>query len=459
MKKLTTSLILILLILVMCFTAMAENRTTTTELYDSMTRLLFYKDNVTLNGTAKFSLDGVWLKTAEITLQQDGNRSFRKLSLSGPKRDGTVQKNGYTIITDDTTLYLMEEYYPGIYRTGGTAAHTSLIRRSRETEQLISLGRAMIAHADLFAGENPLTEMPEGDIRFEIKENVPDLFNAVLNQAFQFAARRYFDNEYDSYSMDGMATVRDYATVSQGILYTAQSMSLKQALLTMKRDENGMPKYLEGEIALIMETAAEGTRQINVSFQMNVKDLEKTKVKRFDPADYNVVSEYEMIGSETMFIDEQDLNEIEIAALDALILAGFDRNSIVYMEYQSAEDGGGEVSFGGMEGWEETIRIAGNCKVTAMDMDSAEWKNGSDDQFIKDPQPDAETDEKVKAFLKKFLQEVNPEAVNTADSLKPEWVYKRYDHAYAKYTGENQAEFVVRIEPEMRAESVSLPRQ
>ena len=175
----------------------------------------------------------------------------------------------------------------------------------------------------------------------------------------------------------------------------------------MKRDENGMPKYLEGEIALIMETAAEGTRQINVSFQMNVKDLEKTKVKRFDPADYNVVSEYEMIGSETMFIDEQDLNEIEIAALDALILAGFDRNSIVYMEYQSAEDGGGEVSFGGMEGWEETIRIAGNCKVTAMDMDSAAWKNGSDDQFIKDPQPDAETDEKVKAFLKKFLQEVN----------------------------------------------------
>ena len=63
----------------------------------------------------------------------------------------------------------------------------------------------------------------------------------------------------------------------------------------------------------------------------------------------------------------------------------------------------------------------------------------------------------MKAFLKDFLQEVNPDLVKTVDGLKAEWMYKRYEHVYAKYAGEDAATFVVRIEPEMRAEAMSLP--
>lgn len=456
MKKLMISLGA-LLVLAVCFAVMAENSTPATELYDSLTNLLFYNDNVTLTGTAKFSLDGVWFKTADITLKQDGNQSYRELALSGSRLDGTAQKNGYQIVTDGTTVYVMETVRPGIYRTGTTSEHTSLIRNTRETEQLISLGRAFTASADLLLGKDILTETPEGDLRFEFKDLESDLLNAVTNQVFQFAARRYFDNEYDSYAVDRHARIEDYVSVTQGILFTAQSVSLKQALVNVKRDENGLPKYMEGEITLNLKTAGKGNRTLDISFQMNVKDLGKTKVKRFDPKEYDVISEREMAQGEPMYIDESDLNATERAALRALGLAGFDRNNIVYMGYQSMDDGSGEVSFGGAEGWEETFQIDEDGKVTAMDMDSAEWKNGSDDQFTKDSQPDAETDEKVKAFLKDFLQEVNPDLVKTVDGLKAEWMYKRYEHVYAKYAGEDTASFVVRIEPEMRVEAMSLP--
>ena len=457
MKKLMISLGALLLVLALCFAVMAENSTPATELYDSLTKILFTDDNVTLTGTAKFSLDGVWFKTADITLKQDGNQSYRELALSGTRLDGTAQKNGYQIVTDGTTVYVMETVRPGIYRTGTTSEHTSLIRNTRETEQLISLGRAFTASADLLLGKDILTETPEGDLRFEFKDLESDLLNAVTNQVFQFAARRYFDNEYDSYAVDRHARIEDYVSVTQGILFTAKSVSLKQALVNVKRDENGLPKYLEGEITLNLKTAGKGDRKLDISFQMNVKDLGKTKVKRFDPKEYDVISEREMAQGEPMYIDESDLNATERAALRALGLAGFDRNNIVYMGYQSMDDGSGEVSFGGAEGWEETFLIDEDGKVTAMDMDSAEWKNGSDDQFTKDSQPDAETDEKVKAFLKDFLQEVNPDLVKTVDGLKAEWMYKRYEHVYAKYAGEDAATFVVRIEPEMRAEAMSLP--
>ena len=457
MKKLMISLGALLLVLALCFAVMAENSTPATELYDSLTKILFTDDNVTLTGTAKFSLDGVWFKTADITLKQDGNQSYRELALSGTRLDGTAQKNGYQIVTDGTTVYVMETVRPGIYRTGTTSEHTSLIRNTRETEQLISLGRAFTASADLLLGKDILTETPEGDLRFEFKDLESDLLNAVTNQVFQFAARRYFDNEYDSYAVDRHARIEDYVSVTQGILFTAKSVSLKQALVNVKRDENGLPKYLEGEITLNLKTAGKGDRTLDISFQMNVKDLGKTKVKRFDPKEYDVISEREMAQGEPMYIDESDLNATERAALRALGLAGFDRNNIVYMGYQSMDDGSGEVSFGGAEGWEETFLIDADGKVTAMDMDSAEWKNGSDDQFTKDSQPDAETDEKVKAFLKDFLQEVNPDLVKTVDGLKAEWMYKRYEHVYAKYAGEDAVSFVVRIEPERRVEAMSLP--
>ena len=84
MKKLIISLTAVLIALLVCFSVLADNSTPAAELYDSLVKTLFHTDNVTLTGTAKFSLDGVWFKTAEITLKQDGNRAFREMKLRGP---------------------------------------------------------------------------------------------------------------------------------------------------------------------------------------------------------------------------------------------------------------------------------------------------------------------------------------------------------------------------------------
>ena len=418
MKKLIISLTAVLIALLVCFSVLADNSTPAAELYDSLVKTLFHTDNVTLTGTAKFSLDGVWFKTAEITLKQEGNRSFREMKLSGPRRNGTVQRNGYTIVTDGTSLYLMEAFTPGIYRTGGTAEHTSLIRRSLETEQLIGLGRALVGHADLLLGADTLTKTPEGDILFELKGNVPDLLNAALNNIYQFAARRYFDENFDRYTMENYARVDDYDTV-----YTAQSVSLKQASVTLKQDENGRMQHLEGDITLNVETCAEGIRQVNISFQVNVKDVDKTKVKRFAPGDYGVISEYEMANAESRFFDDSDLNDIEMQALNALTNAGFDKNMIVYMAYYNNEEEGYEVSFGGAEGWEETFLISADEKLTGMITQSPEWQNGSEDQFNFDPTPDKETDEKAREFLTSFIREVNPDLEKSLKDLKMRWQY------------------------------------
>ena len=461
MKKLIISLTAVLLVLFVCISVLADNSTPAAELYDSLVKTLFHTDNVTLTGTAKFSLDGIWFKTAEIILKQDGNRTFRELKLRGPKRDGTVQKNGYTIVTDGTSLYLMEALTPGVYRMGGTAEHTSLIRRSPETEQLLGLGRALAGQADLFMGTDTLTKTPEGDIRIELKDNVPDILNAVVNNVFQFAGRRYFDEDFDSCSMENNNRIIDYETVTRGILYTVRSISLKEVSVTLKQDGNGIAQYLEGDIALNVETGAEDMRQVDISFQVNVKDVDKTKVKRFAPEDYGVVSEYETGAAETRFFDDSDLNETELQALNALTIAGFDKNMIVYMAYYNKEEDGYEVSFGGAEGWEETFLVSADGKLTGMITESPEWQNGSEDQFNFDPVPDKETDEKAREFLASFILEVNPSLEKSLEELKMRWLYERYDHVYAKYTGQAQDEssntvtFVVRIDPELRIESFS----
>ena len=461
MKKLIISLTAVLIALLVCFSVLADNSTPAAELYDSLVKTLFHTDNVTLTGTAKFSLDGVWFKTAEITLKQDGNRAFREMKLRGPKRNGTVQKNGYTIVTDGTSLYLMEAVTPGFYSTGGTAEHTSLIRRSLETEQLIGLGRALVGHADLLLGADTLTKTPEGDIRFELKDNVPDLLNAAVNNLYQFAARRYFDENFDRYSMENYARVIDYDTVTRGILYTAQSVALKQVSVTLRQDGNGRMQHLEGDIALNVETCAEGIRQVDISFQVNVTDVDKTKVKRFAPDDYDVISEYEMAAAESRFFDDSDLNDIEMQALEALTSAGFDKNMIVYMAYYNNEAEGYEVSFGGAEGWEETFLISADNKLTSMITESPEWQNGSEDQFTFDPVPDKEMDEKAREFLTSFIREVNPDLGKSLKDLKMRWLYERYGHVYAQYDGETQdgsnsvVSFVVRVEPELRIESFS----
>ena len=164
---------------------------------DAAVKLLFYTNNVTLNAKAEFSLDGEWFKTADISLKQDHNRSVRQLQLTSPKADGTERKNGYTIVTEGYTLYLMEDFTPGIYRCGMVGERSAALRNSVESQQLIDLGRALISQADLVLGKDAITKTADRTFRIKLDEHTPELVNGVLNEAIRFAAKRYFNFNYD----------------------------------------------------------------------------------------------------------------------------------------------------------------------------------------------------------------------------------------------------------------------
>ena len=162
MKKLVVTMLAALLALMICMAALADSDAS--GLYDAAVRLLFRTKNVTLKAKTEFSLDGEWFKTAEGTWMQDGERSFRQLILRAPKWDGTERVNGYTIVMagNDWSIgnnyYLIEEFNPTYYKSGTAAPRDSILRRTIETEQLISLGSALASQADLLLGEGAVTK-------------------------------------------------------------------------------------------------------------------------------------------------------------------------------------------------------------------------------------------------------------------------------------------------------------
>ena len=227
MKKLILCLAALLLALTVCFTVLAESNTP--KVYDSLINLLFATNNVTVTAKAEFSLDGEWFKTAEGTWRQDYSRSFRELVLRAPKADGSERRNGYTIVTEDEKLYLMEAFTPGVYKEGNNAARQSIFRNTVETDMMINLGRALMANPDLFLGSGALTETAEGQTHLVLGTDISPVFNAALNQAARFAGKRYFDVDYDIIGKDSGAAFNSYNTKTKGLLYTMCDVSVKNA--------------------------------------------------------------------------------------------------------------------------------------------------------------------------------------------------------------------------------------
>ena len=227
MKKLAILIAAVLLVLIACAAAFAND--TAVELYNSTTTLLFDNNNMTMNASVDFSLDGQWFKTADITMKQDGNRAYHKLHLRSPKKDGTERENGYTVVTENNVLYLMEDFTPGVYRTGFVGDRNALLRGTAESSQLISQGRALASQADLLLGEGAVTKAEDGTIRITLDDKAPALANAALNQAYMFAAKRYFNLDYDTVRTGRTYTsINAYTTMTQGILWSARNLTVRQ---------------------------------------------------------------------------------------------------------------------------------------------------------------------------------------------------------------------------------------
>ena len=87
MKKLLILVLSLLLVLAALTPVLAEDSALRT-VVDSVADVLLDMDNVTVSGTAEFSLDGEWFKSVNTVYSQCGYRSLWKLDLLSPLPDG-----------------------------------------------------------------------------------------------------------------------------------------------------------------------------------------------------------------------------------------------------------------------------------------------------------------------------------------------------------------------------------
>ena len=464
MKKAVCVILAAALALIACAAAFAND--TAVDLYDKTATLLFDHNNLTLNVNAKLSLDGQWFKTVEGTWKQDGGNSWRKLHLRSPKADGTERENGYTIVTEGYYLYLMEDFTPGFYRPGITGDRDSILRNTAESKQLVALGRSLVSQADLFLGKDAITKADNGDIIIRLDDKAPALVNAALNQAYQFAAKRFFGIDYDRILTEGTyATIRDYSTVTQGILYCARGISLRNAEITVKMGDH-YPIHAEGSIGLYMETAEEGVRRLDITFEADATDIGDTMLKKFDPADYGVVlapdaAEY---GEEAPYQPAADAALEDQMMMEAMKIwenTGF--NMVATTSVSCEWDGNYyEVSFtGGNDGVKKTAYFNEEGQFRFLQAEPSDWMTnmGEGEEYNTEPSLDAETDRKARDFFMEFLKNIHYDQIDQVKGLKADWTFEKNGSLYASYEDKSDhgdgegVNFVIRISPEMRIES------
>ena len=467
MKKLAVITMAALLALTVCAAALANE--TASELFEKTRDLLFRTENVTLKATAEFALDGDWFKTAEGTWKQDGDRSFRELVLRAPRADGTERRNGYTIVTEGDRLFLMEAFTPGVYRPGYSAGRRSILRNTVESEALCNLAGALFSQADLLLGEGAVSRTAEGGYLLKLDGNAPEMANAALNQLVRFAAKRYFDMDFDLQRTDRQQSLYSFITVTEGLLYTTQSAAVRQAEITVQTDAEGRIARAEGTAALDITTSSDGVKQLDIRFTAEVSDTGSTEVKAFKPEDYGVTQAPDMymvmdsgeeITGETLPENGALIDQIEMRAMEIWAETGFDSTATTSVACRTLEDGY-EVSFDG--GYEETLKsyFTPDGQFTFIQAEPSGWQNRNIEEYTYDPAPDAETDRKAKEFLMGFLERISPEKLETVKDLKMEWMFEADGAVYAQYNEEPLDQegdgvlFVVRLSPEMRIEYYS----
>lgn len=464
MKKLVCVILAAVLALIACAAAFAND--TAVDLYDKTAILLFEHNNLTLNVNAKLSLDGQWFKTVEGTWKQDGANSWRKLHLRSPKADGTERENGYTIVTEGYYLYLMEDFTPDFYRPGITGDRDSILRNTAESKQLVALGRALVSQADLILGKDAIKKADNGDIVIKIGEDAPALVNAALNQAYQFAVRRFFNVDYDRILAEGSyATIRDYGTVSQGILYCARGFSLRNAEITVKMGEH-YPVHAEGSVGLYMETAEEGVRRLDITFEADATDIGDTMLKKFDPKDYGVELAPDAVdyGQEAPSVPELDAelrDQMEQEARNIWKHSGF--GTVSTAQVSCEWDGYNYiVTINSGDGIDKQAYFDETGRFYHMEAHPTDWWEGiqSTEEYNTEPKLDKETDEKAKAFFMQYLENICYKERDQVKDLQLDWTCEKNGNLYASY--EDKADpngegvyFVIRISPEMRIEAYS----
>ena len=279
----------VMLLLILCTGAGAESDgEILTGLLEAGERLMFETNNVTIEGTASFALDGYTFKKAEATYVQDGTNSLWRLKLLTPWPDGE-RVTGFTVIANGQRVFVMEDYHPGLYRTGTDDEQDTLVQRSRLLEQLIAMAKAIAPEAERAMGEHLQTEGEGQTAVIQLKgEETPETAQVLMNLGAQLAARRLFRTDYDWMREYGDAYLEDFTTITSGILATTDNFRAEEISLRISRDGDGRITAVTGRLELDLENRNEGHHRLSIEFGGEAGKYGESEVKTFDPEVYGV---------------------------------------------------------------------------------------------------------------------------------------------------------------------------
>ncbi len=276
-----------------CLSASADGRLL--RLVEAANALLFETENVTLTGHAEFRLDGERFKTADAKYMQDYTYSHWQLDLLTPRPGGEDRETGYTVIANGEKFYTMEKYRPGRYGSGFDQPQSTLVRRSTASDLLVSMGRAFAGPVEALLLPDAVTAVSESAEGTELKirftqDTVPAMLSPLLNQAAQFAVRRFMGIDYDRlYAPFRDERYENYATVTAAILGTTVSFDLADTDVTVRLDGENRITAASGTVSVILHSELNRDKKLEIGFDVQVSDYGNTIVKNFSPDAWNVI--------------------------------------------------------------------------------------------------------------------------------------------------------------------------
>ena len=249
-------------------------------LYEAGKALLTEEENFTASGQADFYLDEELFKHAVGLYAQEGTSCYQQIDLESPRLDGTIRKNGYAVVDLNGEGYAVETYLgKDHYKDILNMTKSTALRSSVSSLALMDLGQDAAALLDREMADS-VTAAAEGEnLRVSLEwdmGDLPPLVNPLLNLFFQEAAGRYFSVLYHDMSVDGYASIEDYYTVTEGILYGTRNLAFESLSLSALLNDEGRLLSLSGSAAVQLLGRNMEVRQLTVSFDLKAENYGTT---------------------------------------------------------------------------------------------------------------------------------------------------------------------------------------
>ena len=470
MRRIRTIAALVLT-LMMCGLHPAYADQTAARVYDAAARLLTETENVTLTGSATFSLDGEAFKFVETTYVQDGVNSKWVLNLSSPREDGSLRENGFTAIANNRWKYGMEVYRPGFYTVAEADPQSVILRPSAQLSQIVALGHALSAQLpalpeDVFS----LSEGKHLSVRME-EEHLPASVSNLLSLGVWLAVHRTMNIAEDSIAAPpypeeagGMA---DYDTPTQAIIASTAAYELKQLAINAELDEAGRFTEANGTARIILHTFLEGDHELHISFAGKASDYGTSTAPAFDPKEYGVVpAEGTMLppeldpmkeGRDASGSGQSPLSWYESRAVSILEEAGFDRSLMEQVDAQQDEDGvlvtlnNGDNSFFAYcmmdpEGGLQEFRHITNP-----------WR---EEEIVREREDI--TDDMIEECcirLDRYMETIQPGLSSRINGYLLDAIFRKNEETFVRLTDPStQSLFIVRLQPAWRVDTLHFPK-